>query len=79
MSISNADIAALPTYTDAEHLKLVDYAISTVLAGGTAVGINGRSITRSDLPDLYATKAIIESRINSSSSDGRALITFNEA
>lgn len=80
MSLTNAEIAAIPTYTDAEHLKLVDLAITTVLASGTAVGINGRSVTRSDLPELYEAKAIIEARINAASSgDGIALITFDEA
>ncbi len=44
MPISNADIAAMPTYTDAELLILYRMALANGWAG-TSRSISGRSIT----------------------------------
>jgi hypothetical protein len=77
MAISNADIAALPTYTDAELLILYRWALANG-AAGTTRAINGRSVTFASVDELRKSIEWLESRVNSSSNDGMALITFDE-
>lgn len=81
MAISNSDIAAIPTYTDAELLTLTRKAIVDVLAGGQAYGVQGRQFTRADLAELYSTVQLLEQRINAAAdtADGTALIRWGDA
>jgi hypothetical protein len=68
-------------FTDAELLLLTRKAIADILVAGQAYGINGRNLTRADLPELWATVNTLESRITSSGSNGdggTALIQFDD-
>lgn len=65
------------TFTDAELLKLTRKAIADILVGGQAYGINGRNLTRADLPTLMETQKELEQRINDASGTGSiALCSF---
>jgi hypothetical protein len=65
------------TFTDAELLALTRHAIATILAGGQAYGINGRSLTRADLTDLWETVRTLETRIAAAGGTGSvALVEF---
>jgi hypothetical protein len=80
MAISNADITALPSYTDAELLKLYRSALANGWAG-TSRTINGRSITFAGPKELRDTIQWLETRINDASDDaggGLALVQFGE-
>lgn len=78
MAITNADIAALPTYTDAELLILYRWALVNNAAGETRA-INGRSVTFPSVEQLRKTIEWLEARANSATGgDGLALITFDE-
>jgi hypothetical protein len=48
MPISNADIAALPTYTSVEQLKMWQKASIDLAANGSAYTISGRSLTKAN-------------------------------
>lgn len=79
MAVTNADIAAIPTYTDAELLSLARSQIVQILASGQAYGIDGRSLTRTDLPKIQQFIEWIEARVDEDESDfgdGIALVQF---
>ncbi len=82
MAIENSDITALPTYTDAELLKLYRWAMANG-AAGTERQISGRSITFPALPDLMKAVEWLESRAAAGGTDttggGIALVRFGEA
>lgn len=48
MAITNAAIAALPTYSAAEQLKLWQKASVDLASAGISYAINGRTLTRND-------------------------------
>ncbi len=78
MAISNADIAALPTYTDAELLVLYRAAFVNGW-GGTSRTINGRSITFAEPDKLLDIIERLEARITvigADFTDGIALVQF---
>jgi hypothetical protein len=80
MAISNADITALPDYTDSELLKLYRSALANGWAG-TSRTINGRSITFAGPKELRDTIEWLEERINADSTDasgGIALVRYGE-
>lgn len=63
MPITNADIAALPTLTAAELLKLCEYNIAKIHAGGQVRGMNGRQLTEADLADLYEQRQRLKDEV----------------
>lgn len=82
MSIDNAYIAALSTFTDDELLKLYRWAMVNG-AGGTSRTINGRSITFPSTTDLMAAINWLEGRVNAAADaaaggGGIALVQFGE-
>ena len=81
MSITNADIAALPTYTDAELLSLYRWGLANNAAGQQRT-INGRSVTFPTQTELLKTIEWLEGRVESAG-DGEggniALAQFGEA
>ena len=56
MAITNAQILALPDYTDAEMVKLCKFGLTQVLGAAQSYSINGRSFTRANLKDLKEKK-----------------------
>lgn len=85
MPISAADIDALPDYTDAQLLKLARSQVTQILATGQAYDMNGRSLTRTDLPKIQEFIEWLEGRIDaeetdeeSTSNDGVALAIFRQ-
>lgn len=68
--------ASLSTIRD----NLMD-AINAVATGGQAYGIDGRSLSRADLPDLLDALSHIDARIRRSSdaTNGVRHIEFNDA
>jgi hypothetical protein len=82
MAITSADIAALPTLTDAELLKLYRHALATG-AVGTTITINGRSVAIPPIDQLMKAITWLESRTAAESgadaATGIALISFGEA
>lgn len=57
--------------TDAELLEDVVNAIHTILVGGKSYQIDGRSLTRADLPELRSLRSELEMRINSAAGTSR--------
>lgn len=53
--------------TDAELLDNVKSAIQSVLVGGQALQLGGRTITRADLKDLLAMRRELEAKIRKAS------------
>jgi hypothetical protein len=65
------------TFTDTELLALTRKAIADILVAGQAYGVNGRNLTRADLPTLMDTQRVLESRISAASGTGGfALASF---
>lgn len=78
MAITNADIAALPTYTDPELLHLYRSALANGW-GGTSRTIGGRSITFAEPDKLLDLIERLESRITTADTDpgdGIVLVEF---
>lgn len=81
MPISNADIAALPTYTDAELLVLYRSAFANGW-GGTSRTINGRSITFPEPGKLLDIIERLEARVvaaDATYSEGIVLVELGRA
>lgn len=78
--ITNAEIAALPTYTSSELLKLVNYQISQILASGQAYTADGNMLTRADLEALFKRRDALqtEAQIEAGNGGGIALGVFGE-
>jgi hypothetical protein len=49
--------------TPQEELDLLNLAIAKVLSGGQSYSVDGQSMTRADLPTLYARQAVLERKI----------------
>lgn len=60
----------MTTPTDAELLDQVKTAIRTVLTSGTAYGIDGVQVSRSDLGSLIALRRDLEARARAASGTG---------
>jgi hypothetical protein len=58
-----AKITADADYTDEELLALARQNLATVLAGGIAKGIGGKSLTYASLPQIRAEISLLERRI----------------
>ena len=56
MAISNESIDALPDYTPARMLKMVNHAIMTLLGGGQSYTIDQNTYTKADLDKLRALR-----------------------
>ena len=62
------EIDALDTYTDAQMLKLVRWAIATVLSNPeTSVSVAGRSYTLADLNTLREMESHYAGKVNTAS------------
>lgn len=71
----------IQTFTDEEMLKLARKAIAEIMVGGQSSGLNGRQMTRADLPALWDSVRDLEARINSAATDsagGIALVQYGE-
>lgn len=68
---------AAGTGTDQELLDLTRAAIAQILATGQSYGINGRSLTRADLPTLTKYEQELSNRINSAAATGPAETLIN--
>ena len=63
---------AAGTGTDQELLDLARAAMAQIMATGQAYSVDGRSLTRADLPQLRDQITWLESRINAASRSGPA-------
>lgn len=63
------------TGTDQELLELTRATIAKVTAFGETRGVNGRTITMSDLPSLYDAMERLEARISSATNGGSGSAT----
>lgn len=52
-AMTTAEIDALPTYTNTQLLKLIDFQIQAILAGGQRYSINERNMEKAKLDDLF--------------------------
>lgn len=78
MAIDTDTIDGLPDFTDAQLLKATRRAIAAITLTGTSRGINGRTLTTANLPDLWTQVRELELRIGSDSNDGNVLVQFGE-
>lgn len=80
MAITNADIAALPTYTSAEQLKMWQKASIDVAAAGVSRAINGRTLTTSNAAEIRAMLQFWEQQVfdEGDTSGGIALVQYGE-
>lgn len=79
MSISTAQIAAVPDYTDAEMVKMLRAAIIGVTVAGSYTMPTGVQVTRANLKDLMTALEMFEARVNASEEgNGIALIQLGE-
>ena len=76
------EIDALPSYTAAQLLKVVERNIVEVTTGGQSYGINGRQLTRANLPELFkqrdALKAEIQEAAATTNGGGNVLVRFGQ-
>ncbi len=81
MAISNADIAALPTYTSAEQLKMWQKASIEIAAAGVSRTINGRTLTTANGDEVKKMIQFWQQQIldEADTSGGLALVRFGEA
>jgi hypothetical protein len=83
MAITNAQIAALPTYTSAEQLKMWQKASIDLAAAGVSYAIAGRQLTRSDAEEVRNMLLFWQSQVNAQTAaadgGGIALAQFGEA
>lgn len=70
MSLSKAEIDALPNYTDADMVKLCKHAHIQIMGGAQSYSINGRSFTRATLGELMKMLSFYESRVEESDNGG---------
>jgi hypothetical protein len=63
--------------TDQQLLDQTNNAISAILIGGSSYSINGRSMTRANLKDLWQQKLQLEGKINMAANDatGTGIVT----
>lgn len=68
-----AEIAALYTYSDAEMLKLVQWAIAELISNpdSASVSVAGRSFSQVDLTKLRDMEQVYSNRVAQSSRGGR--------
>lgn len=75
------DVSSVQTFTDAQLLVLYRNALAAVTVG-QSYSINGRSMTRADLPEIRETIDWLEARIqNAAATDsggGIAIVQFGE-
>jgi hypothetical protein len=62
------DLSTLPSYTDAELLKAVRYAIAQVLVGGQSITLMGRTFTRADLTELQKIAEVLQEKVDQAAS-----------
>lgn len=84
MSITNADIAAIPSYTDAELLIVYRAALVTIGVGNQSVSVQGRTYTRADLKAVQDMITWLEGRVTAADpvdgpNDGIALIKWDRS
>ena len=85
-AMTTTEIDALPTYTNTQLLKLVDFQIQSILAGGQRYsfsGAGGREMEKARLDDLFKRRAelvaLIEEEDAGDVSDGGfALVQYGE-
>jgi hypothetical protein len=56
-ALTTDEIDALPTYTNAQLLKLIDFQIASILAGGQRYSVNERNMEKAKLDDLFKRRA----------------------
>lgn len=82
MALTPTEIDALPSYTAAQLLKVLERNIVEITTGGQSMGINGRQLTRADLSALFkqrdALKAEIEETAAGENGGGNVLVRFGQ-
>lgn len=69
----------IQTFTDAEMLKLVRYAITQIMTRGGSYSVAGRTFTSASLNDLRALEREYDARVAASSGPTIARGRFNRA
>ena len=75
------DVDNIQTFTAAQQLALVEYAIASIMAGGQSISIGGRQFTRASLKDLQDWRDQLKQEIGDTSTDdstGIALVRFGD-
>ncbi len=81
MAITTSQIDALPSFTPAQMLTAVEYAIVMVSVSGQSYSINGRSFSKSNLSELKKLRDDLKAEVDAAaSSSGRnaALADFSD-
>ena len=77
MAVTTTQLDNLPTYTDAQMVKVCKKALVDVMAGGQSYSLNGRTVTLADLDKLKTMLAFFEDRVESASNgENIALVEF---
>ena len=71
------DLTQIPSYTDAQLLSAFRYGLLQ-LAISEEVTIAGRTVRRSQLPEIQKTIIWLENRIAAAGGGGTALVTLND-
>lgn len=66
--MATIDVSSLQTFTAAQLLTLVEYAIAHLLAGGQSYSIGSRTVTKANLAELREWRKELKAEVNESSS-----------
>lgn len=81
-AMTTDQIDALPTYTNTQLLKLIDFQIQSILAGGQRYsGADARQMEKAKLDDLFKRRAELVALIDEESIEdtgGTALVVYGE-
>jgi hypothetical protein len=82
MALTPTEIDALPSYTAAQLLKVLERNIVDVHTAGQSYSVSGRVLTRADLPSLYEQRERLKMEIAdaavSDQGGGNVLVKFGE-
>lgn len=74
------DVDSIQDFTTAQLLKLVQYAIATLMTGGQSYTINGRQFTRADLDELRRMRTDLKAEVDAEEANegSVALVRFHK-
>lgn len=84
MAMTTAEIDALPDLTNAQELKLVNFAITQILSGAQSYTIGERAAVKARLDTLFARKAELvaaveeEEVVTDDATGGIVLVQYGE-
>lgn len=76
MSLTTSQIDDLPSFTPAQMLKAVEYALVMIPVSSQSYSINGRSFNRANFDELVAFRDQLKAEVEASGAEGGRLTSL---